>query len=278
MSGVCTGASVTGSGGESLLAEVASEVYLVSTTQVPAAECRLTTAKDWPGVAFYPARPRPAPPCALASAHRFPSACSPAHHCSLPTADCLPALHQSPRSPPKPFAQASRDHPPASTTARTTPPAPWPPNSMATSSSACELQLRMMLQLTCSFRVDQLADSFIARLASAVAIPSVSADPDMRPNVFAMADFLEKELKALGASVEKRALGKQPDKGDLDLPPVILSRYGNDSKKRTILVYGHYDVQPALKEDGWATDPFKLSVDEKGRMYGRGSTDDKGPV
>ncbi|KAL8809145.1 MAG: hypothetical protein Q9223_007956, partial [Gallowayella weberi] len=48
--------------------------------------------------------------------------------------------------------------------------------------------------------------------------------------------------------------------------------------KRTILVYGHYDVQPALREDGWNTDPFTLSIDDKGRMYGRGSTDDKGPV
>lgn len=94
-----------------------------------------------------------------------------------------------------------------------------------------------------------------------------------------MADFLVKELKALGAHVETRELGKQPDHPELDLPPVILSRYGDDPKKRTILVYGHYDVQPALKEDGWNTEPFELSVEEStGKMFGRGSTDDKGPV
>jgi Cys-Gly metallodipeptidase DUG1 len=93
-----------------------------------------------------------------------------------------------------------------------------------------------------------------------------------------MADFLEKELKALGATVEKRFPGKQVGHENLELPPIILGRYGSDPKKRTILVYGHYDVQPALKEDGWATDPFELTVDEKGRMFGRGSTDDKGPV
>jgi len=93
-----------------------------------------------------------------------------------------------------------------------------------------------------------------------------------------MANFLETELKALGASVEKRLPGKQPGHPNLDLPPILLGRYGNDAKKRTILVYGHYDVQPALKEDGWATEPFDLTVDEQGRMYGRGSTDDKGPV
>lgn len=93
-----------------------------------------------------------------------------------------------------------------------------------------------------------------------------------------MGDFLAKELEKLGAEVEKRPLGKQPGKEHLDLPPVVIARYGNDKNKRTVLVYGHYDVQPAGKEDGWATEPFELSVDEKGRMFGRGSTDDKGPV
>jgi Cys-Gly metallodipeptidase DUG1 len=62
------------------------------------------------------------------------------------------------------------------------------------------------------------------------------------------------------------------------LPPAILARYGNDKNKRTILVYGHYDVQPAEMSDGWSTEPFDLTVDDKGRMFGRGSTDDKGPV
>lgn len=78
--------------------------------------------------------------------------------------------------------------------------------------------------------------------------------------------------------MQQRPLGKQPGKEHLELPPVVIARYGNDKNKRTILVYGHYDVQPALKDDGWATEPFELTVDDKGRMYGRGSTDDKGPV
>lgn len=111
-----------------------------------------------------------------------------------------------------------------------------------------------------------------------MAIPSVSAEDERRPEVVKMGEFLASELKSLGAEVELRPLGKQPHKEHLDLPPVVVARYGNDSKKRTILVYGHYDVQPALMEDGWATEPFKLTVDDKGRMYGRGSTDDKGPV
>ncbi|KAL8330889.1 hypothetical protein RB593_001711 [Gaeumannomyces tritici] len=127
-------------------------------------------------------------------------------------------------------------------------------------------------------QVDSLSDAFIERLRAAVAIPSVSSDAARRPDVVRMAHFLESELKTLGADVELRPLGKQPDNPALDLPPVVLARYGSDPAKRTILVYGHYDVQPAEKSDGWATEPFDLTVGSDGRMFGRGSTDDKGPV
>ncbi|KAJ5118535.1 Cys-Gly metallodipeptidase dug1 [Penicillium atrosanguineum] len=138
---------------------------------------------------------------------------------------------------------------------------------------------KMAPQLEPFFKqVDSSSETFIDRLRKAVAIPSVSAQDENRKDVFRMAQFLADELKALGAEVEQRPLGKQPGKEHLDLPPVVVARYGNDKNKRTILVYGHYDVQPALKEDGWATEPFELTIDEKGRMFGRGSTDDKGPV
>jgi Cys-Gly metallodipeptidase DUG1 len=61
------------------------------------------------------------------------------------------------------------------------------------------------------------------------------------------------------------------------LPPIILGTYGTDPKKRTVCAYGHFDVQPALLSDGWDTEPFKL-IEKNGKLYGRGSTDDKGPV
>ena len=75
-------------------------------------------------------------------------------------------------------------------------------------------------------------------------------------------------------------LGEQVlDGKTISLPPVITATHGNDPEKKTILVYGHYDVMPALKSDGWSTEPFELHHDLKsGRLYGRGSTDDKGPV
>jgi len=47
--------------------------------------------------------------------------------------------------------------------------------------------------------------------------------------------------------------------------------------KNTICIYGHLDVQPAKLDDGWDTEPFTLA-DRDGKLYGRGSTDDKGPV
>ncbi|KAI8060985.1 hypothetical protein BC940DRAFT_310848 [Gongronella butleri] len=128
--------------------------------------------------------------------------------------------------------------------------------------------------------VEEHQRDFIERLRKAVAIPSVSADPNHRPDVFRMGEFLINELKELGASVETRNPGTQDFHGQmtLDLPPVVLATVGNDPAKKTILVYGHYDVQPALLEDGWATDPFKLVEDDKDRLVGRGSSDDKGPV
>ncbi|KAK5682573.1 hypothetical protein LTS10_005701 [Elasticomyces elasticus] len=128
--------------------------------------------------------------------------------------------------------------------------------------------------------VDDHADHFIERLRQAVAIPSVSAEEERRPDVVKMGMWLKEQLESLGAHMEARDLGKQPGKEHLNLPPAIVGRYPakKDESKRTILVYGHYDVQPANLSDGWNTEPFKLSIDEKGRMYGRGSTDDKGPV
>ncbi|QNQ01075.1 Cys-Gly metallodipeptidase DUG1 [Yarrowia lipolytica] len=128
--------------------------------------------------------------------------------------------------------------------------------------------------------VDSLKPEFIQRLSDAVAIPSVSADAEHRPEVVKMAHWTVDQLKALGAhDIELRELGVQEGTEDLQLPPVVLAKYGNDANKKNILIYGHLDVQPALKEDGWNTDPFVLTVDEeKDVMYGRGSTDDKGPV
>ncbi|ODV85460.1 hypothetical protein CANARDRAFT_28257 [[Candida] arabinofermentans NRRL YB-2248] len=129
--------------------------------------------------------------------------------------------------------------------------------------------------------INRLKPKFIQRLADAVAIPSVSGDESLRPEVFKMSQFLKSELESLGASdIQLKPLGIQPPPvvdPKLELPPIVLARFGSDPKKKTLLIYGHYDVQPALIEDGWNTDPFKL-IEVNDKLYGRGSTDDKGPV
>jgi len=56
----------------------------------------------------------------------------------------------------------------------------------------------------------------------------------------------------------------------------LLGEFLSDPSKKTVCVYGHLDVQPAEKTDGWDTDPFVLTEID-GKLYGRGSTDDKGP-
>lgn len=68
-----------------------------------------------------------------------------------------------------------------------------------------------------------------------------------------------------------------PNGESIKYPPVILGNLGNDKAKHTVLVYGHLDVQPAEKEDGWNTEPFVLTLKDE-KLYGRGASDDKGPV
>ncbi|PVD33413.1 hypothetical protein C0Q70_04669 [Pomacea canaliculata] len=127
--------------------------------------------------------------------------------------------------------------------------------------------------------VDNNKDRYVKRLADAVAIQSVSAWPEKRPEIRRMVEWTAELLRAQGGECTLKELGNQtlPDGTVLELPPALLGTLGNDPNKKTLLVYGHLDVQPAHKEDGWDTEPFKLT-DVDGKLYGRGATDDKGPV
>lgn len=129
--------------------------------------------------------------------------------------------------------------------------------------------------------VNNNKDKFIERLRDAVRIPSVSQSPEKRDDVIAMVRVTEEKLKKLGATTELCDIGTQKlsDGRTLRLPPVLLGRLGEDPAKPTILIYGHLDVQPARKEDGWNTDPFELTLSCDGKqLFGRGASDDKGPV
>ncbi|XP_078073260.1 cytosolic non-specific dipeptidase-like [Mustelus asterias] len=127
--------------------------------------------------------------------------------------------------------------------------------------------------------IDDNQELYVKRLADWVAIQSVSAWPEKRGETRRMVEFVGKEIERLGGSVELADIGQQtlPDGTKIPLPPIILATLGNDPKKKTLCIYGHLDVQPAQIEDGWDTEPFTL-VEKDGKLYGRGSTDDKGPV
>jgi acetylornithine deacetylase/succinyl-diaminopimelate desuccinylase-like protein len=60
-----------------------------------------------------------------------------------------------------------------------------------------------------------------------------------------MAEFLDTQLQQYGVETRKVDLGTHVvDKETLPLPPVILGRVGDDASKKTVLIYGHFDVQP----------------------------------
>ena len=60
-----------------------------------------------------------------------------------------------------------------------------------------------------------------------------------------MAEWLNGQLKSLGVDTKLVDLGKHTMDGEeLDLPPAILGTVGNDPAKKTVLIYGHFDVQP----------------------------------
>ena len=141
--------------------------------------------------------------------------------------------------------------------------------------------------------VEANRELYIERLREAVAIQSVSSDAARRNDCFRMVDYYMEKMKELNIDCEKRCLGMQSE--NLELPPVLLGRLGNDPAKPTICAYGHLDVQPAQMSDGWHTDPFELTLvpstpeqDEQdgygtvfptgGHLLGRGSSDDKGPA
>lgn len=121
--------------------------------------------------------------------------------------------------------------------------------------------------------------SYLEMLKEAVAIPSVSAWPDHRQHVITMANWMADRLMQLGVAVNMCDIGSQtlPDGRKLPLPPLVFGQLGSEPAKKTILIYGHFDVQPALRSDGWNTEPFELTEID-GKLWGRGSTDDKGPL
>ena len=124
--------------------------------------------------------------------------------------------------------------------------------------------------------IDDHASLYQERLAEAVAIPSVSADLDLHlKDIVHMMEWTKTHILRLkGRAVLLDNPAATPER---PLPPILMAEFLSDPKKMTVCVYGHLDVQPANKDDGWDTDPFVLT-ERDGKLFGRGSTDDKGPA
>ena len=109
---------------------------------------------------------------------------------------------------------------------------------------------------------------FITELCDFVRIPSVSADPTHKDDVVAAADWVASRLRAAGAE----NVSVMPTGGH---PCVYGDWLHAGVSQPTILIYGHFDVQPAVPLELWTTPPFDPDIrDEK--VFGRGASDDKG--
>ena len=98
-------------------------------------------------------------------------------------------------------------------------------------------------------------------------IPSISARSEHKDDMKACADAVQKSLLAAGA--DKAEI--YPTEGH----PVVYGEKITDPSKPTVLVYGHYDVQPADPLELWNSGPFEPVIKD-GKIYARGSADDKG--
>jgi acetylornithine deacetylase/succinyl-diaminopimelate desuccinylase-like protein len=101
-------------------------------------------------------------------------------------------------------------------------------------------------------------------------IPSVSTDPEHHPDIERAAHWLAERMQAIG--LDQAAV--------IDTPghPVVYGQWqGAGEDAPTLLVYGHYDVQPPDPEDEWVTQPFEPTT-RQGNLYARGASDDKGQL
>ncbi|MEZ4666387.1 MAG: dipeptidase [Anaerolineae bacterium] len=117
-------------------------------------------------------------------------------------------------------------------------------------------------------RLESQHSNILGKLIEFAAISSVSTDPAYSSGMRQAGEWVLAELQA--ASIESRII---PTQGH----PVVYGEWLHAPGAPTILVYGHYDVQPPDPLDKWITPPFEPTIRD-GRLYGRGVSDDKGPM
>ena len=107
-----------------------------------------------------------------------------------------------------------------------------------------------------------------AELDEFLRIPSVSARSEHRTDMVRAADWLAQSMAQVGLQATV-----VPTAGH----PIVLGEWRGTAGAPTVLVYGHYDVQPVEPLDLWTSPPFEPTVRD-GRLYARGSVDDKGQL
>jgi len=111
--------------------------------------------------------------------------------------------------------------------------------------------------------------SFVATLQRFVQIPSVSSDPKRAGEVAAAADFLAHQLRQAG--LNRTRIFKTARH------PIVYGEWLEAPGQPTILIYGHFDVQPAEPLNAWKFPPFAAQI-QNGFIHGRGASDDKGQL
>lgn len=113
----------------------------------------------------------------------------------------------------------------------------------------------------------QQREKFVDDLTKYLAIPSVSAQPEHARDVRYTALWLSEHLRDIGLRADVMETGGHP---------AVFAQWANsDPHRPTVLIYGHYDVQPAEPFDLWHSDPFTPTVRD-GAIYARGVCDNKG--
>ena len=130
--------------------------------------------------------------------------------------------------------------------------------------------------------IAQNKQRFLDELLELLRIPSVSADPKYKPEVLRCAEFVAQSLRDAGCDkVEVCPTSHLKNGKKQDGNPIVYAEKMVDKKLPTVLVYGHYDVQPPDPLDLWETPPFEpvirtTKVHPQGAIFARGSCDDKG--
>ena len=101
-----------------------------------------------------------------------------------------------------------------------------------------------------------------------LAFPSVSTDSNHKPDVRNCANWIIRKLSAAGLDTQ---LHETPGN------PIVVARNAHKPERKTVLIYGHYDVQPVDPLNLWDSPPFAPEIRE-GKIWARGSTDNKGQM